>query len=154
MGSFRATTTRIIWEEIAMGAKDFATTRGIRSAWIFAQTGTRTPSIRTTPGSRLPPLSRWYARSSRALHTTRASLRRPSRYGALTLGHLGIEHTLAIGAAHEVAGEHDAGSDQADDQARERVDVRRDAELHFRKNHHRQRARARSGDEARDHQVI
>ena len=69
-------------------------------------------------------------------------------------GHLRIEQPLTFRAAHQVAGDQDTDADQADDQARERIDIGAHAQLHLGKYHHRQRARARAGNEARDDQII
>ena len=59
-----------------------------------------------------------------------------------------VELPFAFGAPHQVAGQEHAQSDHADDDARQRIDVRAQTKFHLGINHHRQRARARARDEA------
>ena len=58
------------------------------------------------------------------------------------------------GARHPETHAQDHQRDHADGDRREHVDLRTHAEPHLREHHHRQRADARAGGEARNHQIV
>src|SRR5580658_9820398 len=70
----------------------------------------------------------------------------------------GRELLIALAAslliAHPYSGDGDAGRDQQHQDGGERVDVGRHPEAHLGEHHHRQRTRARSGDELGDDEIV